>query len=1034
MKLPEFSVKRKVTASMMAMVLVVLGLISLTRLGLDFFPDIEFPTVSVITSYRGASSEDIENVLTRPLEQVISSVNRVKKVSSQTSEGVSVISVEFEWGTNLDFAAQDIRDQIARFEQFLPEEAGNPLVLKFNLSQMPVLFYGITSPSMKVLELKKVIEDEVAPRLERLDGVASAQVFSMDEREILVDIDKRALESHGLTLDQVLGVLAAENLNLPAGDLVERQSDYLVRTLGEFSSIDDIRRTVVGASSLGEPVYLADIAEVKDTLRETRYISRIQKQKGVFLIINKRSGANSQQTGRAVKKTLASIVPTLPGNPEFRVAMDMSDMIEQVTKRTVDNGWQGGLLALILIFLFLRNWRPTFIISVAIPLSIVTTFIGLYAAGYTLNLLTLGGLALGIGMLVDNAIVVIENTYRHIEEGKRGDEAAISGASEVGMAITASTLTTIAVFFPMVFATGITGKMTQALGLAIALSLISSLFVALTVVPLFSSLLFRSDKALAAIAKDPEHRQFAKARALYRRWLERALVNRRKVLVGVGLLFVASLAVVPFLGTEFMPAQDRDMLLLKVKLPVGTAVAETDRVVGLLEDIMLQQPEITLISSQIGSQVEQDAGDAASGFANAGTHEAIIWTALQKRDKRKASDTQIMERIRRSLPKLQGVRIELLDISSSLMGGAQTPVEVKLFGKDLDTLRALADQVVGRISDIEGIRDVSHTLSRGNPEIRIRVDREKAYRFGLSVYQVANTVQTATLGKVASRYREASEETDIRVRFRDEYRKSLDELRMIPLMTAAKKIVYLEQVASIERAEGPVQITRENQTRRVSVTANVLGRDVGSVVRDIKGRLAGLSKSLPAGYFIEYGGAYEQMQDAFLILIGAFALAMLLVYMVMASQFENFLHPFVIMFTVPLGIIGVILGLLVTGRAVNLPAGIGVILLLGIAVNNGIVMIDYINQLIRRGVDRREAVLQGATTRLRAVLLTALTTILGSLPMAFSKSSGSEMRSPLGIAIVFGLLATTLLTLFVLPAIYSLVNKISFKPGKAAAA
>jgi len=1034
MKLPEFSVKRKVTASMMVMILVILGSIAATRLGLDFFPEIEYPTVSVVTTYGGASSEEIENVLTRPLEQVISSVSRVKKISSQSSEGVSLVSVEFEWGTSLDFAAQDIRDQVARYEQYLPEDAGKPMVLKFDLGQMPVIFYGITSAETNTMKLKEIIEDEVAPRLERLDGVASAQVFSMDEREIAVDIDKAALESHGLTLDRIIMALRAENLNLPAGNLVERQSDYLVRTLGEFKSLDDIGRTVVSVSQTGQPVYLSDLAEVRDTLKETRFISRIQDQGGVFLIVNKRSGANPQQTGAAVKETLAQLRPTLPANPEFHVAMDMSEMIEKVTSRTIENAWVGGLLAVVLLFLFLRNWRPTLIIGLAIPLSIVTTFIALYAAGYNLNLLTLGGLALGIGMLVDNAIVVIENTYRHLEEGENSELASINGASEVGMAITASTLTTIAVFFPMMFATGITGKLTQALGLTISAALLASLFVALTVIPLFSSLLFKSRRGFGSAPSGPPKVQFARARVVYRRWLEWTLSHRRWVLGGTVVLLLISFAIVPFLGTEFMSSGDMNMLLIKVKLPVGSAVTETDRVVAGIEKIMAAQPEIEMISSQIGSSVSQDAGDAASGFGNVGTHEAIIWVRLIDLEERASSDMEIMERIRSGLPRLKDIKIELIDLSSTLIGGAQSPIEIKLFGKDLEILGDVADQIVARISDVEGIRDLTHSLAQASPEIHISIDREKAARLGLSVYQVADAVQTATLGKVASRYREGGDETDIRVRFRSEYRDTLDEIRRIPLVTPADQTIYLDQVTSIERGRGPIQILREDQTRRVSVTANMVDRDVGSVMRDVKSRLGNLSKNLPPGYFIEYGGSYEQMQDAFVILLGAFALAALLVYMVMASEFENFLHPFVIMFTVPLGVIGVIFGLLITGRTVNLAAGIGVILLMGIAVNNGIVMIDYINQLIRKGMDKREAVVKGAVTRLRAVLLTALTTILASLPMALSTSSGSEMRAPMGIAIAFGLIAATLLTLFVLPAVYSLVNKISFREKKVSAA
>jgi HAE1 family hydrophobic/amphiphilic exporter-1 len=1032
-KLPEFSVKRKVTASMMAMILVVLGAISFTRLGLDFFPDLEFPTVSIITSYSGASSEDIENVLTRPLEQIVSSVNRVKKVTSQTSEGVSVISVEFEWGTNLDFAAQDVRDQIGLYKQFLPEEAGDPLVMKFSFSAFPVIFYGITS-DIPPMRLKTIMEDEVAPRLERLDGVASARVFAMDEREILVDVDRAALESQGLTLDQVMGALRAENLNLPAGSLVERHTEVLVRTMGEFHDLDDIRRTVVGASATGEPVYVSDVAEVKDTLKDFRYSARIQGQNGVYLIVSKRSGANTEIASKAVKAEIGKLVTTIPGNPVFHVAMDQGDMIEQVTSRTVGNAWQGGLLAILLIFLFLRNWRPTFVISLAIPLSIIATFIALYAAGYTLNLLTLGGLALGVGMLVDNAIVVIENVFRHLEEGQGADQASMEGAGEVGMAITASTLTTIAVFFPMIFAQGITGKMTQALGLSIAFSLLASLFVALTVIPLSTSLLFRSKKSLKSIARAPEERQFAKARALYRNWLDKALHHRRWVIGGAILALLVSLALVPFLGTEFMPTQDMDMLMLKVRMPVGTALEETDRVVGLVENIMAAMPEITMISAQVGSQVEQDASDAASSFSNAGTHEGLLWVGLVKRDKRKGSSLQILERIRKKLPNLRGVKFESLDMNQAMMGGASAPVEIKLFGKDLPALKGQADQIVQLISGVEGLRDLTHSLAAGKPEVQIKIDRERAYRLGLSVYQIANTVQTATLGKVATRYREGSDEIDVRLRFQEQYRDSLDEVRSIPLRTARGQTVYLEQVADITTGEGPIRIDRENQSRRVSVTANIADRDLGSVVREIKGRLAGFEKTLPPGYFLEYGGSYEDMQEAFLILAGAFALAVLLVYMVMASQFEHFVHPFIIMFTVPLGIIGVILGLLITGRTLSIAALIGVIMLAGIAVNNGIVMIDYINQLIKRGVDKRQAILDGATTRLRAVLLTALTTILATLPMAFSRSSGSEFRAPMGVSIAFGLTATTVLTLFVVPVIYSVVNRIRFKEKKSAAA
>jgi HAE1 family hydrophobic/amphiphilic exporter-1 len=1029
MKIPEFSVNRKVTTAMLAMILVVLGLIAFTRLGLDFFPDLEFPTVSVITTYRGASSEDIENTITRPLEQIINSVNRVKKVDSVTIEGASVIMTEFEWGTNLDFAAQDIRDQIGLYRAYLPEEATDPLVVKFNFSQFPILFGGITADRPTV-ELKEIIDDEVAPRLERIDGVASVQVFSTDVREILVDVDKTALESLSLSLDQILLALRMENMNLPAGHVIERHSEFLIRTLGEFRNVKDIQNTIIGSSQSGQPVYLSDVAEVRDGLKETRFRSRIQRERGVIYTISKRSGTNTVITAEAVKEELARIQPTLPEDIEFWPFMDQSDMIQKVIRSTGSNALVGGILAIFFLFVFLRNWRPTLTIALAIPLSVITTFIALYLAGYTINLLTLGGLALGIGMLVDNAIVVIENIFRHLEEGKKRDDAAKRGASEVGMAITASTLTTIAVFFPMVFARGITGKLTQGLALSIAFALLASLFVALTIVPMVASLLFKANTNKNFSGSQVRKVQFERARNVYRNLLHRALKRRGWVLAGVFGLFLLSFVIVPFLGTEFMPSSDRDMIILRVKMPVGTSLDETNRVAELVEEIMTQQPEIKTVSAQIGSAAEEDPSDLAGGFSNSGTHEGILWVGLIEQTERSASDVEILERIRGKLPQLKDVKFEAIDMSQMMMGGSSSPIEIKVFGKDLYQLKEVADNIVGRIQDVEGLRDVTHSFAEGKPEYQIRINREKASRMGLMVSQVANTIQTASLGTVATRYREGNEEVDIRVRYKKQSRDSLQDIGNIPIMTPMDQMILLDQIASISKGEGPIEINRENQARVVTVMANISGRDLGSVVRDIKERITGVERGLPPGYFIEFGGQYEDMQQAFIIMAAAFALATLLVYMIMASQFESFLHPFVIMFTIPLGLIGVIVALLISGKPVSLPVLIGFIMLGGIAVNNGIVMVDYINQLKRRGVKKAEAILQGSTVRLRPVLITALTTILGMLPMALSTSQGSEMRAPMAITVVGGLIATTLLTLFVIPIIYSLVDRVSFKEKK----
>jgi HAE1 family hydrophobic/amphiphilic exporter-1 len=605
------------------------------------------------------------------------------------------------------------------------------------------------------------------------------------------------------------------------------------------------------------------------------------------------------------------------------------------------------------------------------------------------------------------------------------------------MAITASTLTTIVVFLPMVFATGITAKLTRGLALAIAFSLISSLFVALTIVPLLSSFLFRKAKAIRRGPEPAEKKPwyltwqgFENAKAYYRRLLEASLRRRLLFLLSVIGAFVLSLVLIPILGTEFMPTMDRDMLFLKLSMPVGTSLAETNRVTLLVENLAKQEPEITIVSAQVGSSAEVNPSDSGSASSAAGPHEAVFYIGLKKKEQRTRSADQILEGIRAKLPKIKDAKFESLDISASFMGGAQTPIDIKLFGKDLDVLKRTATFIVDRIKGIEGVRDATHTLAAAKPEYHIRIDRERAAQLGLMIGQVGTTVQAATLGKVATRYRDADEEVDVRVRFKTPYRDNIAEVGNIPLFTALNKTIYLDQIATIEKGSGPMQISRENQSRRVSITGNIAGRDLGSVVRDIKKRLGGLEKELPPGYFVEYGGAYEQMIEAFKVLFAAMALATLLIYMVMASQFESLLHPFIIMFTIPLGFIGVVIGLMVTGRPINLPVMVGFILLEGIAVNNGIVMIDYVNQLVRKGITKREAILLGCSTRLRPVLLTALTTVLGMLPMAMATSSGAEFRAPMAITVLGGLTATTFLTLFVIPIIYSFFEKVRFKEKK----
>ena len=1036
MNLPEFSVNKRVTVTMLIAIVLVLGGIAFSRLGLDLLPDIDYPVVSVLTQYAGVSSEDIENLITRPVEEAVSTVNRVKSVNSFSQEGVSVVMVEFEWGTNLDFAAQDIRDGIGLIQDYLPEDAVAPLVVKFDMSMMPVMFYGVTSEDMNTLQLRRLLKDVVKGRIERQEGVASLRLMGGLEREIQVRVDASKLEARALSLDQVVGALRFGNLNMPAGHITKGYKEFLLRSMGEYQHLSEIENTIVGMTpGAGTPIYLKDIAEVADAHHEVRSYGRTQKRDSIILMISKQSGANTLQVGNRVKKELKEIERILPSDVHFHLFFDQSEIIRKITSRTGGNAVVGGILAVLMIFFFLRNWRPTFTIAVAIPLSIIATFIAMYFAGYTLNLMTLAGLALGVGMLVDNAVVVIENIFRHLEEGADRITAAKEGAREVAMAITASTLTTMTVFLPLVFASGIAGKLSRGLALTISFALLASLFVALTLVPMLASVIFKRQRT--ALSEEAAQKRFGEGqfegiKERYQRVLRWSLSHRKTVLGLTAALFAISLGLIPIVGTEFMPSSDQPFIMLNVEMPIGTSLEETNRLVGEIEDIMIAQEGVLTVGA-FGGLSEASKMDVAFGSVDAGIHVGQLSARLLDKKDRKRSDAAIMDAVRVQLPEVEGVQFEFVDMSKQMMGGgAAAPVEIKLFGKDLAALREISEKIVRRIEGIEGLRDLDTSLRAGKPELRIRIDHEKAGRVGLSVGQVAGTIQTAMQGKVAGQLRSGGDEFDIRVRFREDDRTAIEDIENLSVRSPLGVLIPLKQLARLEYGEGPVKLDREDQSRRVSVTANVFGRDLGSIMADVKNAVAQMTKAFPSGYFVEFGGDYEQMMDTFVDLGLALLLAVLLVYMVMAALFESFTHPLVIMFTMPLALIGVVLSLLVAGKTISLVSFLGLIMLAGIVVNNGIVLIDRVNQLRKRGVEQHEALIQAGATRLRPILITSGTTILGMIPMALSTSEGAEMRGPIALTVIGGLLTATLLTLVIIPVVYSIVDHISYKTSKRA--
>jgi len=1031
MSLASFSVRKKVTVTMFTLIILLMGVISFSKLGLDLMPDIDYPTISVVTTYTGASPEDIEEMITKPMEGWVGTVSNVKKVQSFSKEGISLINIEFEWGTNLDFAAQDVRETISQYERYLPEEAEKPTVIKFNLSQIPVLMYGV-SGKRSLFDVKNITEDKIAERLERLDGVAQVMVVSSEVREIQVRLDGDRVKSLSLSPDAVLASLSAENLNQPAGYFTQGHQEYILRTTGEFKDLETIRRISVGTTPEGRIVRLGEIATVVDGLKESRTNAKMSGEKAVFFIVSKSSGANIVKVADRVKGTLEKMKGDLPSDITLHLGMDMSEPVTNTAAGTTSDVIFGGLMVVVVIFLFLSNWRPTLTISISIPLSIIATFISFYVAGYTLNLITLVGLGLGVGMLVDNSVVVIENIFRRVEEEDEDVEtASAKGTEEVGMAISASTFTTIGVFFPMLFTSGIVGKFAQALALSVSFALLSSLLVALTIVPMLTSVIFRGMGRESIAAKGSKERGFDRYRRLYKRLLEGALRKRKTVLTVVVLLFLLSFVAMAFLGTEFMPTSDNSTVLLKLKLPIGTPLAVTERSAGEIDKRLMARKEVLSIGTIVGVD-ENDQNGSSTETNPRGTHEAIFWIRLVPKSERALSGTDVIDEVKRSVPPYRGSTLETVDFSQSLTGGSSFPVDVRVYGKDLGMLKNISDRVSQVMASVSGFTDIHSSLITGKKEVHIEIDREKAYRFGLNVTSIASAVHTYTIGKTYTRYKEKGEEYDIRVLMDEKDRKRIEDIRLLPIPTPTGKRVYLKDVASLEVGTGPLEIERQNQVRKVSVLANVKGRDMGSTVEELKAKLALLEKNLPSGYFIEYAGQYEDMTSGFQDLFLAFLIAVTLVYMIMASQFEHLLHPLVIMFTVPMAFIGVIAALAAAGSPVNVIVFMGLIILAGVAVNNGIVMIDYINQKRKAGEDAYQAVVEGAVTRLRPILITSFTTVIGMVPMVFSKGEGAEMRQPIGLTIVGGLTAATLLTLFVIPIIYSYFNKIKPPPREEA--
>ncbi len=1032
MSIPRLAIQRPVTMFMLSAVITLLGVISLTRLPVDLMPEFQQPTLNIRTSYAGVGPLEMEELITRPIEQAVGAVPGLTRIESSSSEGNSQVQLNFEWGSNLAESADEVRTRMDRIRARLPEDADPPTIQKFDPSQLPVAQIGIEGDYDPVT-LREIAQNEIAPRFERIDGVAAVNVNGGLRRQIHVDLSKEKITALNLSVTQVVGSLRQENQNTPLGEIYQGDATFLVRSQGQFQSVDDIRNLVV-MTRQGVPVYLRDIADVKDTTEQRRQFMRINGRPGIQIQVQKQSGKNTVTVAELVRAEVERVNSEVPGL-RMNVTQDNAKFIERAIENVQEHAMIGGILVVLIIFLFLRDFRSTLIVCTSIPVSVIGTFALLYFGGFTLNTMTFGGLALGIGMIVDAAIVVLENTHRHLHMGKDRMTAAVDGSEEVWSAILASTLTHIAVFLPLLFLSGTASIMFTQLSVVVMFSLIMSLFVAVTIVPVLCSRWLKTPDEEAA-----GHGLMARFFRVSERFLEHmdegyrkaihvALQHRPTVIASAAALVVLAAFLYPKVESELVTQTDEGEVNINVELALGTRIEPTEAALLTIEERVKQLvPEATTIITQGGS-----GGNSWQG-GGGNTSRGQIRLILAPRDERVRTNEQVAIDLRRQLAGiLPGVVIRANpsggnnQIMRFLSGGGtnnqgqSSRLQLEIRGHDLDDARRVAQDARQMMEETDGIADVSVSREEGRPEIAIRVDRPKAAMLGMSVQSVATTIQTNVAGTTAAQFRERGNEYPVVVRLREADREEISDVGDVLLSTPTGQVVPAKNILAVSREAGPTQIQRKNMERVTRVNAEI---EV-PLSEAVKAVQANLSKvRVPPDFSVGFGSELEEQQRSFAQLRMVLILAILLVYAVMASQYESLRDPFIIMFSVPVAAIGVVLSLLLTNTSFSMQAYIGIIMLAGIVVSNAILLVDYVNTLRRRdGIPLREAVEIGGRTRLRPILMTSIATMLGLVPMAIGLGEGGELQAPLARVVIGGLLTSTLVTLVLVPAIYTLFEE-----------
>ena len=1051
MKLPEFGVNRPVATTMLFLGVLVLGIICLMKLGVDLTPEIEPTRVTVATVWQGASCEDVEQKVTRVLEKRLGSVANLDEIRSSTSEGRSNITCQFAWGTNIDEASNDVRSKIDAVKRNLPEDVDDPAIYKFDSASMPIMVIGVTARE-SIEKLYEIIDDEVFQPLQRLEGVGAVDAFGGLQRQINVTLSRERLAGYGLTLRDIESAIANENQTLPAGNLKVGIIEYTIRILGDYVDPEQIKEIPLMQKD-GAIVRLKDIAQITDSFKEiTQYVETMGRD-GMIMIVQKRSGANTVEVCEAVRTELSRLEAVIPRDIEFFIVNDSSTFITQSIDNVKGTVYWGGLFVILVSFFFLRNIRTSLIIVVTIPFSLIIAFCFMYFMGWTINMISLSALAIAIGMVVDNAIVVLENITSHVNRGVRVREASMFAASEVGLSLLASTATTICVFLPLVFVEGASGIMFRQLGGLVTATLLASLGCALTLTPMMSSILLKSIPRSKREIEEAGKKQswsrkfymrtegyFLSFERAYGNLLSFCLSHRGTVVILSALVIAAAMLTIPFVGTEFTPDQDTGEMNIRFQLPVSTRAELTAHTARKIVDTVYQK-EKELVANSKG-QISPDefgqprdsalrftnwrAGRSSGGWGGRGSHIGQVNIKLLPLEERPYGVAELGEAVLSELrewPEFDRVSLATSNrLMSLILGGSnEKPIVVEVLGYDLDVTLDIAQKIRSLALDIPGCKDPIITFDSGNRELVINIDREAAAVLGVNVVNIVSSIRTLFYGNEASQFREGEDEYEIFVQLSEIERRTVNDILNSEISVNGERI-RLDSFATVTEELGPVTINRSGQERVIYLQLDVYDRSVGEVGADLKRAVAD-NIILPPGIAIDYSGQIKEQDKAFSDLTLMLVLGILLVYMIMAAQFESYLSPFIVMFSIPFAFAGAIFALAFTGMTLNIMSFIGLIMLVGTVVNNAIVLIDFTNILVARNVALDQAIAMAGRQRLRPVMMTTLTTIFGMLPMAMSRATGSELWSPLSVAIIGGLSISTLVTLVFIPTLYSLLVK-----------